>query len=430
MTTPPTDLSPSPDRDAIRSGQLQNLRTLLGQLVSANPFYGPVLREASVGGDLPDVATFQQRVPFTTKADVVADQLAHPPYGSNLTLSLPHYTRISETSGTTGTPLRWLDTPETWQALLDNWQRVYAAAGVGPGQCILFAFSFGPFLGFWTAFEAALQLQCRCISGGGMSTEARLAAIQDHGVEVLCCTPTYALRLGQAARFAGAEQTVRQIIVAGEPGGSMPAVRSAIEQCWPGACVRDHHGMTEVGPVTYPCPACSDRMHVIESSYLPEVISVDGTVRAEGKGELVLTTLRRNACPLLRYRTGDLVHLVDNGPCVCGTCDVTLESGILGRIDDMVQVRGVNLYPSAVDEVVRRHTDVVEYRVEIRTVDGMAELAIEVEPLADGENAASLCRRVAEAMRDTFHLRVPVRAVEPEALPRFDMKASRWHRVS
>ena len=205
--------------------------------------------------------------------------------------------------------MRWLDTNESWSALLDCWDEVFAAANVAPTAPIFFAFSFGPFLGFWTAFESATRRGNLCIPGGGLSTEGRLRAIWDNEASVICCTPTYAIRLGETAQKNHLQNSpVQTIIVAGEPGGSIPGVRSRIENLWPGARVFDHHGMTEIGPVTYECPAQSGVLHIIENTYLAEVIDANGAPVAEGEiGELVLTNLARDAMPLVRYRTGDLV---------------------------------------------------------------------------------------------------------------------------
>ena len=159
--------------------------------------------------------------------------------------------------------------------MLDNWKQVFAAAEVVPADALYFAFSFGPFLGFWTAFEAACQMGCRCLPGGGLSSLARLRAIRDNAVDVLCCTPTYAAHLGQVAaqqHIDLAALGVRTIIVAGEPGGSVPTTREQIERAWPRATVFDHHGMTEVGPVSYQCPGRPCTLMVIESSYIAEII--------------------------------------------------------------------------------------------------------------------------------------------------------------
>jgi phenylacetate-CoA ligase len=183
--------------------------------------------------------------------------------------------------------------------------------------------------------------------------------------------------------------------------------------------------MTEVGPVSFEDPAIPCSLRVIESSYLAEVIDpqtlqpvADGAV-----GELVLTTLGRTGSPLLRYRTGDLVkpRVADDGTFLL------LEGGILGRADDMIVVRGVNVYPSAVDEIVRGLAGIAEYRVRVLNAAALAELVVEIEPQPghDGKAlAATLERRFSAALA----LRVPVQAVAAGALPRFEMKARRWVR--
>src|SRR5690606_6571809 len=158
--------------------------------------------------------------------------------------------------------------------------------GVGRGDRVFFAFSFGPFLGFWTAFEAALSIGCLCLPGGGMTSVARLQSLVEQEATVLCCTPTYALHLAEVRRRHGMDPAsfrIRRIIVAGEPGGSVPAIRESIESAWPGARVFDHHGMTEVGPVSYECPMEPRGLHVIECSYVAEKVDpATGGPRAPG----------------------------------------------------------------------------------------------------------------------------------------------------
>ena len=200
---------------------------------------------------------FSKRMPFTFKQELVDDQRESPPYGSNLSYSIDRYTRLSQTSATTGKPMRWLDTPADWEWMLNNWRQVYQAAEVSSRDRIFFAFSFAPFLGFWTAFESAVGLGCLCLPGGGLSSAARLRMIFENEITVLCCAPTYALRLAEVAAHEEVKLSsskVRRIIVAGEPGGSIPGACAQIERLWPGARVIDHHGMTEVGPVSYGCP--------------------------------------------------------------------------------------------------------------------------------------------------------------------------------
>jgi phenylacetate-CoA ligase len=223
-------------------------------------------------------------------------------------------------------------------------------------------------------------------------------------------------------------------LVAGEPGGSVPAVRARLEACWPGARVFDHHGMTEVGPVTFECPRRPGVLHVLEPAFLAEVVDPHtGRAAAPGEiGELVLTPLGRTGSPLLRYRTGDLVRVEarhaqpDVPPCDCRRHTLTLEGGILGRADDMLIVRGVNLHPTAVDDLVRRFAEVAEYQVCVDAARTLPELTLTVEPAPECPDAQRLAERLAGEFKDLFGLRVRVQTVSPGSLPRFEHKARRW----
>jgi phenylacetate-CoA ligase len=360
--------------------------------------------------------------------------LAHPPYGTNLTYPLEHYTRCHQTSGSTGEPLRWLDTPQSWERLLRNWGQILRAAAVESADRFLFAFSFGPFIGFWSAMESALQARHFCLATGSMTSEARLKAIADHRITVLCSTPTYALHLGEVARsgsIKAALSTVRLILVAGEPGGSLPATRARLAEDWPGARIFDHYGMTEVGPATYECPAEAGVLHVIESAYLAEVVDPQTAEHqpAGQTGELVLTTLDRLGSPVMRYRTGDLVQARPAGRCACGRHDLALAGGILGRSDDMVVVRGVNVFPSAIENIVRSCGGVGEYRVVLDQRNALTEIRLEIERTLDCPAPASLARRLQQLLQSTLSLRVPVDMVPRGTLPRFEMKSKRWVRA-
>jgi phenylacetate-CoA ligase len=401
--------------------QIENLRALLAELTPGNRFY--TRRLASEGVDVSAITSleeFSAHVGFTHKQDLVVDQAAHAPYGTNHTYPLEHYTRFCQTSGTTARPLVILDTPESWDWMLGNWSAIYRAAGMTPGDRIYFAFSFGPFLGFWTAFDAAAKSGYLGIPGGGLGSAARVRAMIQHRANVLCCTPTYALRLAQAAveeKIDLGESAVRKIIVAGETGGSVPEVRERIRTAWHGAEVLDHYGMTEVGPVAFQTPHGPDLLHILENSYFAEIVRPETgeAVPAGEVGELVLTTLGRTACPLLRYRTGDLVRRA------VGTPGFALAGGIIGRSDDMVVVRGVNLYPAAFEAAVRLVPEIEEYRVELSRCDALTEVEVQIES-PDDASAKNLER----VLSSTFSLRIPVKRVAAHSLPRFEMKARRW----
>jgi phenylacetate-CoA ligase len=395
----------------------ERLGAMLAEVLPRNAFYRAKL------GAAPTELT---ALPFTTKTELLADQERTPPYGTLLTYPRSRYTRLHQTSGSKGAPLRWLDTPESWAWMLGCWRTIYGVVGVTAADRLLFAFSFGPFLGFWTAFEAGQQLGCLCLAAGGMSSGARLRLLLDNQATVVLCTPTYALHLAQVARDSGIDlrqATVGKLIVAGEPGGSIPATRARIEDAW-NARVFDHHGMTEVGPMTIECPEAPGGLHVLEDDYFAEVIEPATTRPATpGQvGELVVTNLGRRGSPLVRYRTGDLVR-ASAKPCPCGRPWLRLDGGILGRTDDMIAVRGNNLYPSALEGVIRRFADVAEYRVVVDAGAALAELRIEIEPTADAANG--LADRIAAAIRAELLFRAAVTLVPPGALPRFEMKANR-----
>lgn len=425
MSSLVSDGPPLIDRVRLRSNQWRKLRGIVLNLATTDSFYGKKIREWELKvSRMNRIEDFIAQVPFTTKADIQADRAAHPPFGTNLTRAIHQYTRFCQTSGTsTGEPMAWLDTPESWDAMLKCWQRVFDAAGLVKGRDrIFFAFSFGPFLGFWTAYEAAAK-DYLVIPTGGLSSQARLEAMARYGATVLCCTPTYALRLGELiGEASGVERMslrINKIIVAGETGGSVPEVRERLEKIWD-ARIFDHHGMTEVGPVSYEAEDMPRQLIVMEDAYLAEVVDPKtGQEVPDGEcGELILTTLDRTACPLLRYRTGDWVKKkLHRGRLI-------LDGGILSRVDDMVVIRGVNIYPSAVEAVVRQFPEISEYMVEQRKVDAMDEIELLVE--MDGNIAKSALKKLESKLRDTFSLRIAVKLVEPDTLPRHEFKARRW----
>jgi phenylacetate-CoA ligase len=413
-----------PSRADIEAEQTERLASLVAELWRSNRFW-----QAKWAGLTPfavESLADLERLPLTTKAELVADQDRQPPYGTNLTYPREAYTRLHQTSGTMGKPLRWLDTPESWEWMLGCWRQIFALAEVEQGERVLFPFSFGPFLGFWTAFDAASSIGCLTIPGGGLSTGARLNLLIENEATVLCCTPTYALHLAHAAREQGidlrARSRVKTLIVAGEPGGSIPATRARIEAAW-NARVIDHTGLTEVGPLATECRTRPGALDVLERDYIAEIrdpatlaTTPDGEI-----GELIVTNLGRRGSPLVRYRTGDLVrpHRPVDG-------FAQLVGGVLGRVDDMIPLRGINFYPSSLEAVIRRFPEVVEYQVEVDTTSPLAELRIDVEPTADaGER---LAERLTQAIRDELLFRAEVALAPAGSLPRFEMKASRVKR--
>jgi phenylacetate-CoA ligase len=306
--------------------------------------------------------------------------------------------------------------------MLKLWRQIYEVVGVRADDRFYFPFSFGPFLGFWAAFEGAARLGRFCLPGGGMTTNARLRMIIDHGITVICCTPTYALRLTEAALEDKLDVTsgkVRLLILAGEPGASIAATRHRLETIW-GARVIDHYGMTEIGSLGIECLENSGGFHLLGDDCIPEVIdpATGREVAAGTEGELVLTNLGRVGSPLIRYRTGDRV-IVDPDPCPCGRSWPRLKGGILGRTDDLMFIRGNNVYPAMLEAILRRFPEVSEFQI---VVNG-PELELRIETTATA--SPRLPERIEAAVRDAYHFRPWVAIVPPGSLPRAQMKSNR-----
>lgn len=396
--------------------QLERLGRLFEEILPRNRFYSAKL------GALATPLTWDafRSLPFTTKAELVADQAAAPPLGTLATFPRERYVAYHQTSGTTGRPLAILDTALSWEWWARCWEAVFRAAGVTADDRVFFAFSFGPFIGFWSAHAGARRLGALAIPGGGLDSKARLVMMQATEATVLLCTPTYALRLAEVARAEGIDLRsagVRTTIHAGEAGASIPQVRSLIEEAWGARCF-DHAGATEVGAYGFSCDA-RDGLHVNEAEFVAEVLDPKtGSAAAEGEvGELVMTNLGRAGWPAIRYRTGDLVRH-GGRVCGCGRTFLKLAGGVLGRADDLMIVRGVNVYPTAIEAIVREFA-ATEFRIVRSRRHAMEELLIEVEA------GAEVANRLAEAFRQRLGVRLLTRGVPAGALPRFELKARR-----
>jgi phenylacetate-CoA ligase len=407
--------------DQIRAEQLARLRRHLPEVLRDNSFWRERLHDVGGWDDF-------ERLPLTTKDDLVADQSGHPPFGTNLTYPLERYVRVHQTSGSSGTqPLRWLDTAESWAWWRRVWaEQVYPAAGVTSADRVFLAFSFGPFIGFWSAFGGTEELGALAISGGAMTTEQRLRSMVEMGATVLCSTPTYALRLAEVAQESGvdlAASPLRVTVHAGEPGASVPGTRDAIERAFGASCF-DHTGMTELGPTGFSCTQ-RDGVHMVESEFVFEVIPEGGTGASKTlTGELVATNLGRWGSPLVRYRTGDRVEL-SREPCSCGSPYAKILGGVRGRVDDMFTVRGVNLYPSQVEDIVRRFPQITEFVIEHRRLRRMDEVTL----LVECPDAEAPLERLSGDLRAALGVRIDCRQVAAGTVPRSELKARRLRRV-
>lgn len=417
-------------RELIEQIQTRRLTEMLETIIPRNRFYTSKFEGAGINID--DIRTLEdlRKLPVTTKQELVDSQAQQPPYGANLSYPSTSYTRLHQTSGTTGRPMRWMDTVDSWNWIMECWRQIYLLAGLEEHDRLFFPFSFGPFIGFWAAFEGAARLGNFVIAGGGMSTSIRLQAMIENEATVVCCTPTYALRMAEVAAEEGIdlkESSVRMLIVAGEPGGAIPATRARMESAWE-ANVIDHWGMTEIASLGVESADRSGGMYLLETEVIAEIVDPDTLepVASGEVGELLITNLGRLGSPLIRYRTRDLVKAsIDEDP--TGRQLLWLSGGILGRSDDMVTVRGNNVFPSSVEAVLREIDSIAEFRIDVKTVRSMHELCITVEPVT-AEQEDGLQAVVQNALRKRLGFACEVAVAAPGELPRFELKGKRFHR--
>jgi phenylacetate-CoA ligase len=421
-------------RERIAALQARKLRQAVAWAEAANPYHAARLRQAGVTAESVRSLDDLRRIPFFTREDWMQGQLDDPPYGPILAADPDVAVRYHLTSGTTGKqPIRVLDGMKDWEWIAECWCYAFWGFGVRPSDRVFFAFSYGSFVGFWGAHYACEKMGCLVLPGGNMTTEARVRQIFDTGATVICSTPTYALRMAQEAQALGldlAAGPVRRVILSGEPAGSIPATKALIEKLW-GAKAADTAGMTELGTIMmFECESQPGGCHVLEDHYIEEVIDPE-TGEAVGygeQGERVVTSFGRGFIPVFRYRTRDLVLKIPGAACPCGRTFDIYEGGIRGRVDDMKLVRGTNVYPRAVEAIVREFSQVDEFQIRLWTEGGLRdeiEVLVELPGLAD-DGAAALIEDLGTKLCEAHEgLRMGVRRCEAGTLPRFELKAKR-----
>jgi phenylacetate-CoA ligase len=420
-------------REDIEALQVRKLRNLLEWTDAQVPHHAKRLNDAGVTVDSIRSLDDLRRIPFMTREEWMQGQLDHPPYGPILAAPEEAAIRYHLTSGTTGkTPIRVLDSMKDWEWIAEMWCYGFWGFGVRPADVVFFAFSYGTFVGFWGAHYACEKLGCLVLPGGNMTTEARVNQIMDMNATVVCSTPTYALRMAQEARSMGvdlADSPVKRVILSGEPAGSIPATKKLIEEQW-GAKAGDTAGMTELGTIMmFECDHQPGGAHIIEDHYIEEVIDpvTNEPVGYGEQGERVVTSFGRGFIPVIRYRTRDLVVKVPGTTCGCGRTFDIYHGGIRGRVDDMKLVRGTNVYPRAVEAIVREYETIDEFQIHLYTADGIRdEIEVLVEIPDTGVDGDALLTELGKTLAEAHEgLRFGVRQVELESLPRFELKAKR-----
>jgi phenylacetate-CoA ligase len=421
-------------RERLQALQLLKLRRLCEWAYARSAFHRRRWDAAKFHPDQLRSLDDIRRIPFMTRAEWMDAQAEAPPYGPLLTVAPEHAIRYHTTSGTTGrTPLRVLDGTKDWEWISEMWCYGLWGFGLRPQDVVLFAFSYGTFIGFWGAHYACEKMGCLVLSTGSATTESRVRSIVELGVTTVCSTPTYALRMWQAAAEMGIDlardSRVGKVIVSGEPAGSIPAVKRQLEQAW-GAKVGDTAGMTEIGSIMiFECARQPGGTHIIEDHFVEETLEhgSDRAVPYGERAERVVTSFGRGFIPLIRYRTNDLVVKLPHTSCTCGRTGDIYQGGIQGRWDDMKLVRGTNVYPRAVESIVRECAAVDEFQILLTREDLHDEISVVIELKPGREDHwAELAERLHADLAEAHEgLRFKVERAEPDSLPRFELKARR-----
>lgn len=428
---PKTELMPREDLEKL---QLKKIKRLVDFAYENSPLWKRKLNEVNFKpGDIQSLADIK-RIPFLTRKELSQSQFENPLYGDIMAIPKELATRYHQTSGTSGRgPLRILDGWKDWEWGSEMWCYGMYAFGVRDTDICLVSTGYGNFIGFWLAHYACERIGALTIPTGGMSSEDRIGKIMEMGVTVLVSTPTYAIRLAQVANEMGVdlarESKVKFLLHAGEPGASIPGTKKMLEEAW-GAKVGDFPGMSETGGSTcYECVEQSGGLHILEDHYIQEVIDPKSceNLGYGQRGELVLTSFGRGALPLIRYRTGDLVERVESSFCTCGRTFDLYKGGIIGRADDMKLVKGVNVFPAAVEDIVREFNEVGEFQIVIYTEKDIDQIKVKIEPLPQvgKDRYAVLKKELGQKLYDAHRLSFFVEMVEPETLPRFELKSRR-----
>jgi phenylacetate-CoA ligase len=420
-------------REELEALQLRKLRNLVEWTEAQVPYHSKRLHDAGVTADSLKSLDDLRRIPFFTREDWMQGQLDQPPYGPILAAPEEAGIRYHLTSGTTGrTPIRVLDSMKDWEWIAEMWCYGFWGFGIRPEDTVFFAFSYGTFVGFWGAHYACEKIGCLVLPGGNMTTEARVKQIAEMNATVVCSTPTYALRMAQEAQNMGidlASGPVKRLILSGEPAGSIPATKKLIEEQW-GAKAGDTAGMTELGTIMiFECDHQPGGTHIIEDHFIEEVIDpeTEQQVPYGERGERVVTSFGRGFIPVIRYRTRDFVVKVPADKCSCGRTFDIYEGGIRGRVDDMKLVRGTNVYPRAVEAIVREYREIDEFQIHLFTAEGIRdEIEVLIEVPDQNADRDRIVAELSTALADAHEgLRFSVRIVENESLPRFELKAKR-----
>ena len=324
------------ERQRANASRLDRLNLLLKHTWTHNPFYQNKWRRAGMTPASLDCIEALQAYPFTARAELIEDHAAHPPLGTNLACAITQFKRHFHSSGTTGTPMLWADTPRTWEWVLQCSAQLHAIAGIQKQDVVLMFADLASTSGPWVILEGARRLGCTCLTCSSHDTQEARRWLSAMHPTVLIGKVEPLLTFARAIRAQGLRPSVagvERVILTGRGGSLDSAARKELEECWDAPCF-DRYGLTEAGSVAAECVAHTGALHVLDHEFIAEVINPsslepldDGNV-----GELVLTNLGRIDRPIIRYRTGDKGLLRREHRCACGHLGTVIPGGIQGRL--------------------------------------------------------------------------------------------------
>ncbi|MGH6954554.1 MAG: phenylacetate--CoA ligase family protein [Alphaproteobacteria bacterium] len=418
-------------RERLDALHVRKLKALVRYCCNHSPFYRRRFDEIGLRPeDIRTLDDFKYKIPTTDKSDIIHLQAERPPYGPSLALPAEFVHQHFQTSGTTGTPLAVPFSLYDAERYGDSWNYGFWAHGIRPGDSMYFCFAWGGFAGFWSAYWGARRMNCRVLSGGGADTKGHIANIMRLRPTVVLSTPSYAFRLAAVAEEMGVDlrdARVKFTYHGSEPGGfSLPAVQESIDRTW-GAKSGEMFGISEVGAFAFGCPN-RDAVHLDEMSAFSWVMDPKtGKEVAEGEvGENIVTSYVQSAQPLLNYRTHDLMR--PRRSCSCGRTWTKFDGVVLGRTDFMVTIRAVNVYQSAVENVLGHIPGVSHfYQLVLTRERDVDEMTVEFEPekSVPQEDWPRLAETVAATVHKALNVRLSVTSMPPDSLPRYELKTKR-----
>ncbi|TAN24754.1 MAG: phenylacetate--CoA ligase family protein [Actinomycetota bacterium] len=418
-------------RELLDELHLKRLQALLRYAYDRVPFYRNLYQEADmVPEDIKSLDDFNRYVPTIDKKDLLRAQAVNPPWGDSVALSPDYNLYQFQTSGSTGTPLRIPFSLHSQLQYGEQWVYLYWGVGIRPSDSFYFAFPWGMFAGFWSAYWGVRCLGATVISGGGLNSEQRLRQIQLLKPTVLVSTPTYAIYLIELAKELGIDTSatsIRYTIHAGEPGASIPTTRQVIESGW-GAKAFELYGVAEAGAIA---PGCPDQhgCHFAEDQGYATVVDASGNPVGDGEvGENVVTSYCQMAQPIIKYRTHDLVR-AHYGVCSCGRTWLLYDGGVLGRTDDMITIKGTNVYPAAIEYLLADVPGVgshYELHVARGSLNDEVMVKVEPQPGVSAETYPHIEKGLQQVFKTKIGVSISVNVVNPGELPRYELKAKRF----